>query len=126
MTELKETNGFSQPGRQFLLWTGLLLPPLVWGAQLELVYLLSDYGCLKGSFLPIHLVSVAALALTIIGGLLSWHHWMKAGGEWKSETAGSLPRSRFIAILGVLLAAVSALLVIGTWMPALTGVPCVK
>ncbi|HEY0426697.1 MAG TPA: hypothetical protein VGC76_02720 [Pyrinomonadaceae bacterium] len=117
---------FSEKSGQLRLWIGLLLPPLIWAAQLETVYLLSDYGCATANFLPIHIASAAALILSVSGGLISWHNWMKAGGEWKSEAAEPLARSRFLAILGVLTGALFSLVIFAQWLPTILGVPCDK
>lgn len=117
---------FSEKRGQFWLWLGFLLPPTVWAIQLQTIYLLIEYGCTTENFSWIHIVSVASLALSIFGGLVSWHNWMKAGGEWKSEEAGATARSRFMAILGVLTAALFTVVIFAQWLPALLGVPCEK
>jgi hypothetical protein len=117
---------FSEKGGQFWLWLGFLLPPIAWAVQLQTVYLLSEYGCGSGNFLPNHIASAGALILSVCGGLVSWRNWMKAGGEWKSEKAEPLARSRFMAILGVLSGALFTLIIFAQWLPTLLGVPCDK
>lgn len=123
-TEAKKD--FSEKRGQFWLWLGFLLPPLAWAAQLQIVYLLSEAGCGSGNFLPNHIVSGAALIFSVCGGLVSWHNWVKAGGEWKSEAAEPLARSRFMAILGVLTGALFTLVIFAQWLPTILGVPCDK
>jgi hypothetical protein len=117
---------FSEKRGQFWLWVGLLLPPAVWSAQLEIVYLLTEYGCATANFLPVHITSAAALILSVFGGLVSWHNWMKTGGEWKSESAEPISRSSFMAILGVLTGALFSLVIFAQWLPTILGVPCEK
>ena len=75
---------FSKAGGEFRLWLGFLLPPAVWALQLQTVYLLTEYACATADFLPIHIVSLAALVLSLSGGFLSWRNWQKAGGQWNS------------------------------------------
>jgi uncharacterized membrane protein YfcA len=117
---------FLQKSGQFWLWIGLLLPPIIWSVQLETVYLLTDYGCATANFLPSHIASAIALILSVLGGLISWHNWMKTGGEWKSEKAEPISRSSFIAILGVLTGALFSLIILAQWLPTILGVPCDK
>jgi hypothetical protein len=123
-TEAKKA--FDEKRGQFWLWLGFLLPPAAWALQLQIVYLLSEYGCGSGNFTPNHIASGGALILSVFGFLLSWHNWMKAGGEWKNEEAGTLARSRFLAILGVLTGALFTLVIFAQWLPTILGVPCDK
>ena len=123
-TEAKEE--FSEKSGKFRLWIGLLLSPVAWAVQLQTVYLLSERGCATGNFLPNHIVSVIALILSMAGFFISWRSWQETGGEWKSEQAGTIPRSRFMAILGVLTGALFSLLIFAQWLPTILGVPCQK
>jgi len=123
-TEAKKD--FSEKRAEFWLWLGFLLPPVAWAVQLQTVYLLSENGCANGNFLPNHIASVIALILSVFGGLLSWHNWMKTGGEWKSEEASISARSRFMAILGVLTGALFTVVIFAQWLPTILGVPCDK
>lgn len=106
------------------LWTGMLLSPIVWAVQLQAVYLLSEYGCLTGRFMPIHLVSSVAVLISLIGGFVAWSAWRTIGPEWPDASAGSVPRARFMALLGLLGCALFTLLIVAQWMPSIVGVPC--
>ncbi len=108
------------------LWTGFLLQPIAWSIQLQTVYLLSEYGCASNNFLPIHVVSVAALVLSVIGLFISWRNWQHAGAKWSSEEEGPVPRSRFLAIVSLLSGSILTLLIFAQWLPTLMGVPCDK
>ena len=122
----EDKSEFTRTRGQFWLWLGFLLPPAAWAIQLQTVYLTSEYGCLKGDFMPNHLVSVFALLLCLIGGAISWRNWLETGKKWKSEAADPVSRSSFMAILGMLEAALFALLIFAQWLPTLFGVPCDK
>jgi hypothetical protein len=117
---------FSEKRGQFWLWTGLLLPPIVWAIQLQTVYLLTENSCFTGNFLPVHITSFASLILSIIGGFISWNCWTEAGAEWKNEQGGTIPRSRFMAILGLMTSALFTLIIFAQWLPTVLGVPCDK
>ncbi len=126
MNKAEVTQEFSEKRGQFWLWFSFLLPPIVWITQLQTVYLLTEYACGSGNFSSIHIVSIVSLVLSIFGFLVSWRNWMKTGGEWKSEGAGGVSRSRFMAILGVLTGALFTLVIFAQWLPTILGVPCDK
>ena len=92
------------------LWAGILAGPSAWVGQLALVYPIAQLTWHAG-FAPqhpgtLHLISIAALALTAVGAMLSWQ-----------ERTGHPPRVRFMAQLGLLMCALFALVVIATWVP---------
>ena len=122
----KAKGEFFKSGGEFWLWTGLLLPPLSWAMQLQIVYLLSELGCSTGNFLPNHIASLAALALSVSGAAVSWSNYRKAGGEWPGERVGVIPRSRFMAALGLMTGALFSALIFAQWLPTILGVPCSK
>lgn len=117
---------FAEKSGQAWLWLGFLLPPVAWALQLQTVYLLTEYGCESGTFTPNHVASAIALVLSVFGFLVSWRSWKKIGGEWKSEDAGTIPRSRFMAILGVLTGSLFTIIIFAQWLPTILGVPCEK
>lgn len=126
MSRKKEEKELEKPESELLLWTGFLLPPLSWSVALELLYLLTDYGCATTNFLPNHIVSAVALMLSLLGGLIAWTNWQKSGAVWPSDASGPVPRSRFMATLGLLTSALFSALIIAQWLPTILGVPCVK
>jgi hypothetical protein len=106
------------------LWAGLLAGPLAVLLQLEINYALVLRACRSGEEFWLHVVSLAALALTAVGGLLSWRNHRRAGGEWDDEGAGVLPRSRLMAAVGILISILMALVVIAQWIPVFVYGPC--
>ena len=92
------------------LWAGILAGPSAWVAQLSLVYPIAQLTCHAG-FAPqhpgtLHAISIAALALTAAGAMLSWQMRL-----------GHVPRIRFMAQLGLLMCGLFAVVVIATWVP---------
>jgi hypothetical protein len=122
----KAKKEFSEKRGQLWLWLGFLLPPVAWAIQLQTVYLTSEYGCQSNDFMPNNVVSVLALMFALIGGLVSWWNWLDSGRKWKSDEAGPVARSRFMAILGILMSALFTLAIFAQWLPKLVGVPCEK
>ena len=110
----------------FWLWAGLLTPPAAWFLQLQAAYLMVYVSCAVGGNAPYHLASLASLALSAAGGVLSWRNWQKAGPEIPGEQGGPLTRSRFLALLGLLSGALFSVTIIAQWVPAFILPPCNK
>jgi hypothetical protein len=115
------------PAGNWWRWVGILLPPVAWAIQLQVLYLTSEDGCFDQDFKWNHIVSGVMLLFTILGGIIAWLYWPEAGNyEATKEKGKPVVRKRFMGILGVGLAITFAVLVFAQWLPTLTGVPCTK
>jgi hypothetical protein len=116
--EFKEGAG---PGA---LWACVLAGPLAALAQLQANYALVLWVCGTGRAWSLHAVSLAALLIAAGAALLSWRNWHRAGAVWEDGGAGVLPRSRFMAAVGMLVSAHSALVIIAQWIAVFVYDPC--
>lgn len=126
MTEARELRQQHDNRGDLGRWIGLLLPPVVWSAQLEGLWLTSEYGCLDGNFNWNHVVSGAALVLSAVGGIVAWTYLPDGAYEPSKEQGTPTARRRFMGYLGVALAVEFCILIIAQWLPTLLGVPCHK
>lgn len=117
---------FSEKSGQLRLWIGLLLPPVAWALQLQTLYMLAQYVCANGNPLTFHLASIIALILSLLGGFVAWRSWQQTGANEPAKSPGPLPRSRFMAALGVLTGMLFTVVIFAQWLPMLLGVPCEK
>jgi hypothetical protein len=115
---------FKEGAAPAALWAGVLAGPLATLTQLQVNYALVLWACGAGREWALHLVSLLALLVTAAGGLLSWRNLRRAGGGWEEEGAGVLPRSRFMAVVGVLISVLISLVVIAQWIPIFVYGPC--
>ena len=99
-----------------VLWAGILAGPLAALVQLQVNYALVLWVCGTGQAWALHAVSAAALLVSAGAGLLAWRNWRRAGADWDDEGAGVLPRSRFMAAVGMFVSAHSALVVVAQWV----------
>jgi hypothetical protein len=107
------------------LWAGMLAGPLAMLIELQVNYALVNWACGAARWeWALHAVAFLALLVTVAGGLLSWRNWRRAGAEWEDEGAGVMPRSRFMAAVGVLISALLALVVVAQWIPIFIYGPC--
>ncbi|HKS28074.1 MAG TPA: hypothetical protein VJS44_09650 [Pyrinomonadaceae bacterium] len=117
--EFKEGAG---PGS---LLIGVLGAPMVMLLELQINYALVNWVCeAAGRELVLHLVSLLALLLTLGTLLLSWRNWRRTGGGWEDEGAGVMPRSRFLAVLGILISGLLVLVIIAQWLAVFMYGPC--
>lgn len=103
--------------RDLALWTGVLAGPIVWLLSFEANYALAPWACIFQAKLALYLVSIAALILCAGSGMVAWRQWTELGREWPGTGGGALPRSRIMAIGGVLLSAMFFLVILAQAIP---------
>jgi hypothetical protein len=119
--EAAEFKEGAKPGR---LWAGVLVGPLAMLTQLQANYSLVLWACKTGGTWSLHLVSLLALAATAAAGLVAWRDFRAAGAEWDDDGAGVMPRSRFMAAVGVMTSALFALVILAQWAAVFLYDPC--
>lgn len=62
------------------------------------------------------------LLLTAGGGWLAWRAWERVGRGWPGVAGGAVPRSRFLAVVGLVNNAFFAMVILAQWLPILS--PC--
>jgi hypothetical protein len=116
---------FREPRGIASLWFSMLAGPVAWMLGLNADYSLVRVACAKGTMLPLHLVTLATLALAVAGGLVAWRDWQRAGREWPGEAGTTLDRSRFMSVVGLMGSALFALTIVAQWLAKLFLDPCV-
>ena len=109
------------------LFFGLLAGPLM-----TLVAQMASYAIVpgvcrtisRGPVVALHAVMLATLAVTVASGLVAWRDWHDAGAEWEADGAGPIPRSRFLALMGVIGSAFFALIIVAMWLAVAFIHPC--
>lgn len=103
-----------------LLWAALLSGPVTWAAAFNLDYALVRVACAKDTMLPLHLVTLGALAVVLAGGAVAWTRWRRLDrGE-----GGAADRARFMAIVALLSSLLFGGLLVAQWIPKLVLHPC--
>lgn len=103
--------------RDAALWTGVLAGPIVWLFSFEANFALAPWACTFDAKLALYIISAIALVLAAASGLLAWRQWKQLGQEWPSDGGGALPRSRIMAVGGVLLSAMFFLVILAQFIP---------
>jgi hypothetical protein len=107
-----------------MLYVAVLGPPIVWALGLNAQYGLVRVACATESNLPMHAVSVVTLLLALGCGLVAWRAWGEAGRQWPGEGGGTLPRSRFMAVMGLFSSALFSLAILAQWVASFVLHPC--
>jgi hypothetical protein len=106
------------------LYFALLGPPIAWALGLNAQYSLVRVACASASNLPLHLVNVVTLSLALGAGVVAWREWRNSGRGWPDERGGTIPRSRFMAVMGLLSSALFALAILAQWVASFILNPC--
>ena len=101
-----------------VLWTGIFAGPVAFLLQLQINFVLVPWACAANAQWWIHLVTLAAILVCVIGGVLAWRAWQRVGPEWPRDDAQPVARARLMAIGGILLSAMFLLVAIAQGITA--------
>ena len=107
-----------------LLSAAVFLGPLAALGDLQIAYMLVAPSCEAGTTLPLHLVHLAMLAVAVGGGASGWIALRAVGAGRPHGDAGRHARTRFLAVLGMLLSALFAFVVVAQWLGDFVLSPC--
>jgi len=123
-----------------LSWPALLLAPLVALAQLSIAYSLVTPACATQSRGGLHAVAVVSLIVVLVMTAMAWRGWRRHDdpaspgrgapnegperGVTAAESDGAAKRPHFIALMALLVGALSALVSIALWLPIWFLSPC--
>lgn len=103
----------------FALWTGILIGPIAWLVSFEINFALAPWACVSQQKAALYVVSLVALIISAGGGILAWREWKQLGSEWPGQGGGAIPRSRIMALSGMVLSAMFCLVIIAQAIPEL-------
>jgi hypothetical protein len=104
-------------------WIGLLAGPLAWSVDALVIYALAPWSC-EHVRLPLHIAALVCLAGAIAGGVIAWRNWREVWGWPSPMDEPSLGRDRFLAVVGVMSAALFAAVIIAQWIAVMMLDPC--
>ena len=115
---------FSEPRGKLWLWLGLLTAPLVFLLHLEVNYALVTQLCQSTHKIAISLVTLAALLVSVVGGLIAWRNWQEAGRKLPGEGGGIIEPSRLMSAVGVFISLLFIVILIAQLIPQFIFDPC--
>lgn len=105
-------------------WVVNIGPPFLVLADLQVGYMLVSRNCLGNDALSNHLVHGLFLLATLLLIGKAWLLRRAAGPEWPGTASDLRSRSRFLSALGILIGALSALVIAAQWIPVFVLHPC--
>ena len=108
------------------LTLGLVAGPIAVLVNEELIYVTNMWACGTGKQLAMHVVPLICLAVTLGVGLLSWRDWDRVGRGVEDEAATVDSRSRFLALSGMGISALSALIILAQWLAIFVFGACMR
>lgn len=115
---------FKRSSVLFALWMGVLLAPFSFLLNLQVSYALVPWACSAGHPFWLHLASAGTFLLAMLGAFTAWRNWQKTGRESQSEGGTPLARSRFMAIIGLMMSALFSLIILAQWIADFILDPC--
>lgn len=97
-----------------LLWVFAFTPVLAWIAAQQLSFLATRSICASGRRSDLYLVMAPALAAVAVAGVASWTKWKALASKRPADST----YRRFMALGGVLLAAICAVSIIALMIAA--------
>ncbi|KAA0013029.1 hypothetical protein F0A17_08955 [Billgrantia pellis] len=107
-----------------MLWSGWVIGPGAWALHLMGSYLLVSRACETGSMWLLHGTTLVTLLLGLAGAAVAWRQWGRAGRRWPGSGDGEAGRIRFMAVMGLLISALSGLLIVAEGIPNFFLGPC--
>jgi hypothetical protein len=90
-----------------MLWAGILAGPAAWATDLVASYAVVQWTCRHQRYDVLHLVTVAAVAVTLAGALAAWRALQQSSAD----------RPRFMGVLGLSMSAFFVLVIVAEAIP---------
>src|SRR5688500_4006759 len=100
------------------VWAGIIGAPLLWALHFQVAYAMVPWICTTQRYWVAHVFTVACVAISIWFTWLCWREWR---GVAEPDLAG---RSRFLAAVGTMSAALFTLLIAAGHIPIFILSPC--
>ena len=108
------------------VWPALFVPPLVFLTLLSLNYSLEPLACGQQQRVAMHLTAAVALLIALGGIALALRAWRSVGGGPPSDDAGLESRTRFVAVIALMLSSLSTLAIAALGLVQLLMPACIR
>ncbi len=105
--------------RTLALWISVLAGPIVWLCTFQARFTWVPWACTFQAKLVLYLIALLGLLLNGGAALMAWRQWKEMGAVVPGEEGGALPRSRFMALTGIVFSAAFSLVIVAQTIPEL-------
>jgi len=106
------------------LWFGMVGGPMAGMLMVWINYPLVDRACVSGNRLWLHGTTLLFLLIAIAAGLSSWRFYQSLG-DFPLTEGGVMPRSRFMALVGMFTASLAIIEIAMQWIPVFLLGSCI-
>ena len=104
------------PGLTAALWCSILAGPTAWAVDLTISYAIVQWTCGGGPPVVLHLITLFALAVIAGGAFAGWRS-LQAADSSGAELPQVRQRARFMALFGMTMCALFAMIVVAAAIP---------
>ena len=108
---------FDAPRGIAVLWTAILAGPFAWAVDHELSYSIVQWVCGGGPKVVLHLISLGCFLICSAGVFAGWTALAWASSGAREDGSHPDERGRFMAVLGISMSALFALIVVAEAVP---------
>jgi len=103
-----------------------LLGPIAALVNQELIYSANMWACGVGVRSAMHVIPFLCLVLAVGAGLTARRDWKAVGGGTQDEDATVEQRTRFVALVGMMMSVFSAAVIVAQWAAIFVFEPCMR
>jgi hypothetical protein len=100
-----------------MLWTGIMVSPIVWFINLEANFAIAPLACTGNGKLWLYIVSAVSLMLTVIGATISFTQLQSSERNAVSERVPFRSRRQAMALAGIGLSGLFFLVIVAQAIP---------
>lgn len=109
------------------LWFGFLGPPIIWAVRFMVAYALVPEACSAAGLLALNVVTLVALAGTMLAGVVAARSWRRTRGEHGAQDdpgRTAWRRARFMALAGIFTSALFTAVIVAEGLANVLVDPC--
>jgi hypothetical protein len=114
--EERQKQELARTSKSLDLWFGMVGGPFAGMLMVWINYPLVDRACVGGNRLWLHGSSFLFSLVAITAGVFSWRFYQRAG-DFPLTEGGVMPRSRFMALVGLFTAGLAIIEIAMQWIP---------
>jgi hypothetical protein len=127
MALMSDSDGSGQPPAEphaLRQLAAFICGPVAVLASMQLKYVFVPWACSHGTTALLQAITFGGVLVAAASLALAYREWRLVGGGWPDDEGGWRGRTRFLAMLALLLSGASMIVILAQWVPELLLSPC--